>query len=58
MLVHQYVYFALSSNQVSAAEITARLLVDPDEVVIRGSRHVEPARPASHSWKVVAVSQG
>ncbi|MEU8606461.1 DUF4279 domain-containing protein [Actinoplanes sp. NPDC048791] len=58
MLVHQYAYFALSSNQVSAAEITARLLVDPDEVVIRGSRHAEPARPASHSWKIVCRKPG
>ncbi|WP_229070906.1 DUF4279 domain-containing protein [Actinoplanes sp. DH11] len=58
MLVHQYAYFALSSNQVSAAEITARLLIDPDEVVTRGSRHVEPVRPASHSWKIVCRKPG
>jgi Domain of unknown function (DUF4279) len=43
---------------VSAAEITARLLIDPDEVVTRGSRHVEPVRPASHSWKIVCRKPG
>ncbi|WP_155123659.1 MULTISPECIES: hypothetical protein [unclassified Actinoplanes] len=57
MLVHQYAYFALSSNQVSAAETTARLLIDPDEVVIRGSRHVEPVRPASTAGRLFAASQ-
>ena len=33
-MVHQYAYFALSSVQVSAAEITARLRVEPDVVQV------------------------
>ncbi|MBL7499652.1 DUF4279 domain-containing protein [Frankia sp. CNm7] len=54
MRVRQYVYFALKSDGVSAAEMTARLGIEPDEVAIRGSRRAEPMiRPASHSWKVV-----
>lgn len=52
MLVYQYVYFALTSTRVAAAEITARLGIEPDEVVIRGSRQLEPVRPARHRWKV------
>ncbi|WP_435204947.1 DUF4279 domain-containing protein [Micromonospora sp. bgisy143] len=52
MLVSQYAYFALTSNHVTAAEITGRLGIEPDEVMIRGSRQLEPPRPAAHVWKV------
>lgn len=53
MRLHQYVYFALQSNHVSAAEMTTRLGIEPDEVVVRGSRQTDPAVPVSHAWKVV-----
>jgi hypothetical protein len=53
MLVNQYVYFALTSSQVSAAEITARLQIEPDEVLIRGSRQADPVLPVAHRWKIV-----
>ncbi|GAA1404154.1 DUF4279 domain-containing protein [Catellatospora coxensis] len=54
MRLRQYVYFALKSEEVSAAEITARLGVEPDEVVVRGSRRTDPfVRPVCHIWMVV-----
>jgi hypothetical protein len=53
MLVNQYAYFALTSSQVPAAEITARLRIEPDEVVIRGSRQADPLVPVAHRWRIV-----
>ncbi|MFG2099251.1 DUF4279 domain-containing protein [Micromonospora echinaurantiaca] len=58
MIVSQYVYFALSSKRVSAAEITARLGIEPDEIVVRGSRSASPARPARHRWKITCRKPG
>lgn len=53
MFVRQYVYFALFSRQMSAAEMTARLMINPDETTARGSRHTKPAVvPVQHSWDV------
>jgi hypothetical protein len=40
--VNQYVYFALSSYGTSAADITAILGLEPDEVTVRGSRIAAP----------------
>ena len=57
--VHQYVYFALSSNDTSAAEMTAVLGIEPDEISVRGSRTTEPVSiPACHRWKVVCREPG
>lgn len=54
MRLRQYVYFALKSEEVSAAEITASLGVEPDEVVVRGSRQTDRfVRPVCHIWKIV-----
>ncbi|MDH6463706.1 hypothetical protein M2302_003901 [Micromonospora sp. A200] len=58
MIISQYAYFALSSNRVSAAEITARLGIEPDEIVVRGSRRASPVRPASHRWKITCRKPG
>ncbi|PZF86781.1 DUF4279 domain-containing protein [Micromonospora deserti] len=58
MIISQYAYFALSSDRVSAAEITARLGIEPDEIVVRGSRLASPARPASHRWKITCREPG
>ncbi|MFI5671104.1 DUF4279 domain-containing protein [Streptomyces sp. NPDC051704] len=59
MLLRQYVYFALFSRRTSAAEITALLGIEPDEVSVRGSRFTEPAViPVSHSWKIVCREPG
>ncbi|MFF3595190.1 DUF4279 domain-containing protein [Kitasatospora indigofera] len=54
MSIRQYAYFALSSQHISADEITSRLGITPDEVSVRGGRITTPrAIPASHRWKVV-----
>ncbi|MFE9688994.1 DUF4279 domain-containing protein [Micromonospora sp. NPDC005806] len=58
MIVSQYVYFAPSSKWVSAAEIAARLGLEPDEIVVRGSCLASPARPASHRWKITCRKPG
>lgn len=53
MKVHQYCYFALKSEAVSAAEITARLGMRPDEVMVLGSKSPEHRVPRMHSWEIV-----
>ncbi|MEV6370420.1 DUF4279 domain-containing protein [Micromonospora musae] len=58
MLISQYAYFKLASVRVSAAEISARLGVEPDEVRVRGSRLAQPPRPATHMWQVVCREPG
>ncbi|MGV9382070.1 DUF4279 domain-containing protein [Nonomuraea sp. NPDC003707] len=52
MQVDQYVYFALKSEHVSAAEMAARLGLEPDVVTVRGNRRLEPPHPAVHIWQV------
>jgi len=56
--IRQYAYFALRSRHVSAAEITARLGMEPDEISVRASRHADPPRPACHAWKIVCREPG
>ncbi|MCP2242868.1 GNAT family N-acetyltransferase [Lentzea aerocolonigenes] len=56
MRVEQYSYFALKSPSVTAAEMTRRLGVEPDEAVVRGSRNVERDVPRVHAWKIVRRS--
>ncbi|MGW4051127.1 DUF4279 domain-containing protein [Streptomyces sp. NPDC004779] len=59
MPLRQCVYFALFSQHTSAAEMTALLGIEPDEVSVRGSRFTEPAVvPVSHSWKIVCREPG
>jgi Domain of unknown function (DUF4279) len=57
--VNQYVYFALSSRDTSAAEIADILGLDPDETTVHASRMTEPhAIPVLHRWKVVCREPG
>ncbi|MBB5853841.1 DUF4279 domain-containing protein [Amycolatopsis umgeniensis] len=58
MKVHQYCYFALKSETVSAGEITARLGMEPDEALVLGSRSVEHRLPRMHTWKVTHRGPG
>ncbi|MGW0664740.1 DUF4279 domain-containing protein [Streptodolium elevatio] len=54
MPVRQYFYFALSSKRTSAAAMTAHLGIEPDEVLVRGSRTTQPAAiPTTHKWQMV-----
>ncbi|MCE7009590.1 DUF4279 domain-containing protein [Kibdelosporangium philippinense] len=52
----QYCYFALKSTTMSAKDITNRLLMQPDEVMVMGSRHPEHRVPRCHAWKIVRRS--
>ncbi|MEJ8667564.1 DUF4279 domain-containing protein [Streptomyces sp. MS1.AVA.1] len=59
MSLRQFVYFALSSDRVTAGEMAAFLGIEPDETTVRGSRRTAPvALPASHRWKVVCRERG
>lgn len=59
MAVKQYVYFALYSRDIPAAEMAAALGIEPDETTIRGSRRTEPRPiPPRHCWKVVCREPG
>ncbi|MFF3336845.1 DUF4279 domain-containing protein [Streptomyces sp. NPDC002888] len=59
MPLRQYVYFALSSENTTADEMTAFLGVEPDETTVRGSRGTAPVvRPAVHRWKVACRDGG
>lgn len=53
MRVNQYVYFAVRSGDMTGEQMTARLGVQADETVIRGSRQTEPPVPVCHVWRVV-----
>ncbi len=56
--MRQYAYFSLFSDRVTAAQMTARLLVEPDEVRVRGSRRIEPPVPVSHAWMITCRAPG
>ena len=59
MRVRQYVHFDLRSLSVTAAEMTARLGIEPDEARLRGSRRLEPTVvPWAHIWKVECRQPG
>ncbi|MFJ5992293.1 GNAT family N-acetyltransferase [Lentzea sp. NPDC092896] len=51
--VEQYAYFALKSDTTSAVEIARRLGLEPDEVLVRGSKRPEHDIPRAHVWKIV-----
>lgn len=51
--MNQYAYFQLGSATRSAAELSAELGMEPDEVGIRGSESAEPPIPARHTWEIV-----
>lgn len=58
MRIRQYAYFSLFSERFTAAQITARLLIEPDEVRVRGSRRIQPAVPVHHAWVVACREPG
>jgi len=53
MRVEQYCYFALESATLSAADITRRLGLEPDAVLVRGSMSSERDMPPTHAWRIV-----
>lgn len=59
MMIKQYCYFSLDSAAVTAADVTGRLLMEPDQVRVRGSRRAQPkAVPVRHSWQIVCAAPG
>lgn len=56
MLTTQYCYFAIKSTTMSAEAIADRLLVQPDEIVVMGSKFPEHVVPRCHIWKIVRRS--
>ncbi|MER7277545.1 DUF4279 domain-containing protein [Dactylosporangium sp. NPDC000244] len=52
MRVHQYVYFALRSERVSASQVAREIGLDPDEVTVQGSRLPDVPIPRAHAWKI------
>ncbi len=58
MRISQYVYFAISSKSLPAADVTALLDVEPNRVLVRGSRDAERDVPRLHSWAVECTTAG
>jgi hypothetical protein len=52
MRIRQYASLSLSSSVLSADEITRRLGVEPDEVMVMASKRETPPTPAAHHWMV------
>jgi Domain of unknown function (DUF4279) len=52
MRIRQYVYFALRSDTLPASAITARLVVEPDSILVRGAERPTPPVPACHVWEI------
>lgn len=56
MRMSQYVYFQLLSETVTAANITAELMIEPDRVRVAGSKQASPRPlPRAHSWELHCV---
>jgi hypothetical protein len=57
--IRQYVYFAVDSSAVPAAEMTTAIGLTPDKIMVRGSRrNTNPPVPRSHSWQVICDAPG
>lgn len=53
MRMSQYVYFLLLSETVTAANITAELMMEPDQIRVAGSKQASPRPlPRAHSWEL------
>jgi hypothetical protein len=56
--VRQYVYFTVQSSRMPAADMTAVMGMDPDEITVRASRRMDPPVPRWHAWKVQCDERG
>lgn len=54
----QWTHFDLTSEQVSAATITGIVGIEPDQLMVRGSKRSQPPVPAIHAWSLVCRSAG
>jgi hypothetical protein len=58
MRIKQRCFFGIRTDDMPADEITSRLGLEPDGVLVRASRSVEPPRPAVHLWHVSCDDPG
>ena len=56
--IRQYVYFGLKSEAMSATAMASEIGLEPDQVLIRGSRKEDPPVPRAHAWKLVCEDRG
>jgi hypothetical protein len=56
--IRQYAEFGFSSQSMTAADITARLGIEPDKFIVRGSRMADPPMPAFHIWSIICEQRG
>ncbi|MFG1771619.1 DUF4279 domain-containing protein [Nocardia salmonicida] len=52
MKIRQYSYFELASTIVSAAELTIRLGVEPDQLAVKGTTNARGRVCRLHSWRI------
>ncbi len=52
MRIRQHCSIGFTSTSVTADDMTARLGLEPDRILVRGSRRAEPPRPVFHIWEV------
>lgn len=57
-MIRQYAEFVLYSNTLTASDITSRLGVEADEIMIRGSETLDPPVPRHHLWSIRSEGQG
>jgi hypothetical protein len=58
MKIRQYAYFGFWSDETTASDITARLGIEPDGFLVKGSRVANPPRPRYHKWRVECDRKG
>ena len=58
MRLRQYAYFGFTSQNVTAAMITARLGIEPDRILVRDSRTSSPPVPSCHTWRMSCAERG
>jgi hypothetical protein len=50
--IKQSTYFAIYSASITAEDLQRRIGLEPDRVLVRGSRMTSPPRPVSHAWQI------
>ena len=58
MKIRQRVYLGVRSSSLTPEEITRRVGFEPDRAVARGSKSLDPVRPAVHLWQVICDEPG
>jgi hypothetical protein len=59
MRIKQYVHFDVVSQQMTAAEMTGLIGLEPDAVRVLGARRQEPRPvPVAHAWSAVCEDRG